>query len=838
MASNCKQEAKTRSRLPPNHRPKRLTLLDILAQPHCTREILLCLAQRDCHYLRHVSRTVCALLPGHILFSILRVTPRQITPQRNLSESTLRTIAPHAEELQISFQPARSGIAPDLSIPPGRVLSEAYEWRGSEEVEVKILDSGSRLLESFFAGVASPPPVSNLEEEYYTKHSDWPLIFRFLHPLATLSIRTPRHPGGLEFTPTSRMLTALRIGFEEATFMGALQTLKLAPMHVTYLTQFCGLGSAFCRAHWTAEKMWGRIQNLELQLITQGGQETSGMQWMQTVKILQRWLKTFGKNLRILRWHWIGAERGRIPHPLALESAIPVIREPVREPAMVWHELRELWVGNVDKEELDLEPLFSSRTPELEKYYTLWNTEASKLVAFDVGAEGREEWNCVDVSKLHVLSLKRKRGSPHVSEFTDSHENSPILEKVIPAAPVKDLPKPVIPGPHQPDIQGSPDTSPIVEKPISAPLSKGLLTPVSPGHNDTSPILEKLVPAPLAIRKAPPSVPRETQSAPPPPPPPPRPALAPAPLTESNLARLVRNHLRDEASEVFENVPLVSPVTQHSGPVFSPSDNSCQPFCSASQARRHQPKIESIPESEDEEFADYRFREGSQRGYRQMLMNTNTLSQRDVRYGLISPRPVPTSPQSVDSSQSHTLREGGQQGHRQMMHTDTRPQTDISLISLRNALTSPHSIPTSPDYFSQQRRQQRHTHEIPTNITTQAARRQNPTSPKILCSTTNQPSQRGYAQLINPNPISHTENTPPGPTSPYSINPTTPQTMDPTSPNSQTSKTSLASPGSGKGWFRVKRGAQSEKGEESAGKGEKKRKNSWLERLEMMGRDC
>lgn len=488
---------------------------------------------------------------------------------------------------------------------------------------------------------------------------------------------------------------------------------------------------------------------------------------------------------------------------------------------MVWLELRELWVGNVDKEELDLEPLFSSRTPELEKYYTLWNTEAfPELVAFDVDAEGREEWNCVDVGKLHALSLKRKRGSPHGSEFAGSHDNSPILEKVIPAPPAKGLPKPVIPGPYQPDISSPHDASPIVEKPILAPLSKSLLKPVPPGPHDTSPILEKLVPAPLAIRKAPPSAPRETQSAPPPVPlaiqmaPPPRPALIPAPLTESNLARLVRNLLRHDDPEVFENVPLVSPVTQHSGPVFSPRGNSSQPFLSASQARRHQPKIECIPESEDEGFQEYTFREGSLRRPHQMII--------PPRYGPISSRQAPTSPQSVDSSLGHILSEGG---------TNTRPQTDISLISLRNALTLPHSMPTSPDYFSNQGSQQRHAHGIPTNIMTHTQKTQDPIPPQSPNSPLKQLSQQPLLQRTPTNTISHTENTQAPPTSPSSINSTY--------PNSQTSKTSLASPGSRKGWFQVKRGEQSEKGGDSKSeKGERKRKNSWLERLEMMGRDC
>jgi hypothetical protein len=364
MASNRTQR-RARPRLPPNPRAQagQLTLADVLRSPYCLREILDELKQIDRGHLCRVHPMICDLVPVDILFRVLRITPRQAKPFQHLSEDDLWTPGKHCRDLRIFFgTPQKTEVFVVPGTPP------------------------------------SPPQRDN------QNGSDWERVLKCLPNIETLTLRTHSR----SITSITTLMSPFCTNFEQVTFLKFLTTLKLVPMHINYITNLCGLGPGYDDAKWTADTIWGQITELECQFHIQDNNDSYTMQWKHTLRILQRWLRGFAKNVRTLKFHWIGILEGRCPHPLALEKWHS-LEEISKEPAISWPVLTTLFKGNVEYGQLGLASLLAERAPSLETYFHLLNVDdLRKLpIHFATDRTGFENW--VRVPMKQVLSVETQR---------------------------------------------------------------------------------------------------------------------------------------------------------------------------------------------------------------------------------------------------------------------------------------------------------------------------------------------------------------------------------------------------------------------------------------------
>ncbi|TLD35176.1 Transmembrane 9 superfamily member 1 [Venturia nashicola] len=307
--------------------------------------------------LRRVHSGIKRIFPDACLFNTLRITPRKTDPFKHLSKNALRTIGKHCREIRILFDAV-----------------------------------------SFKEAVDSVQSASRRLQEGHDDGEDWKRIFLRLRNTTKIALRTTAKGSGYVISPANiSMLTEpFRQNLQYADFLRNLTTLKLVPMHVPYIVNFCSLGTDCKTESWTAGKIWSQITELECQFYVQeegGGYE---IDWEHILQTLQRWLRGFKKNLRTLKFHWIVFENasGPRPHPLALEKWLPEKDEFVESP-IFWNSLTTLAIGNVEFHEDDADSelnLLDSRVPTLEVYYRLRNATGWAIVDFTFESHESNHW--------------------------------------------------------------------------------------------------------------------------------------------------------------------------------------------------------------------------------------------------------------------------------------------------------------------------------------------------------------------------------------------------------------------------------------------------------------
>lgn len=353
--------------------------------------------------LRRVNPLIRDALAPESLFRVLRIIPRELAPFKHLSQTSLSTPGRHCRELRIFF-----GAAP--------------------------------LNERVFPVSGAPSHPRQSSDRIV---SNWNRVLSCLQALETVTICTkaPKDNNTLEYDNESVFVNILMRpfcdNFEQATFLQHLTTLRLAPMHVIHITNLCGLSSAY-ETHWTTGKIWDQITDLECQFYIQEEHGTYDIPWISTLRVLQRWLRGFTSNVKTLKFHWIGGEDGRRPHPLALEKWLPQ-PEASKERSLFWLALTTIFTGNVEYGQLDLRSLLNQRVPNARSYFHYKFLTAIPFLHFPTEDGDPEEWDRMNWSEdrgwvLPVIEGPQAMQPPRQQARTysnastyDSSKKSPIL---------------------------------------------------------------------------------------------------------------------------------------------------------------------------------------------------------------------------------------------------------------------------------------------------------------------------------------------------------------------------------------------------------------------------
>lgn len=307
--------------------------------------------------LRRVHSRIKRIFPDASFFDTLRITPRKTDPFKHLSKTDLRTIGDHCRELRILFDAV-----------------------SSKETVHSVVNTLRR------------------PQEGHDDGEDWERILLCLRNTTKITLRTTaKRPGHVISSANINMLTEpFRQNFQYADFLQNLTTLRLVPMHVPYITNFCSLGTDCTTEAWTVGKIWSQIVELECQFYVQQEGGMYEIEWVKILQTLHRWLRGFKKNVRTLKFHWVVAKfaSGPRPHPLALEKWLPETDVCVESP-IFWNALTTLGIGNVELHEDDADSelnLLDSRVPNIESYYRLKYATNWEVVDFAFEAHETKDW--------------------------------------------------------------------------------------------------------------------------------------------------------------------------------------------------------------------------------------------------------------------------------------------------------------------------------------------------------------------------------------------------------------------------------------------------------------
>lgn len=344
----------------------------------------------SCGALRRVHPRIRRIFPDATFFEAVRITPRMRDPFKHLSKKDLYTIGQHCRELRILFD-------------------------------------------------AAPSKETVLSGEGHDDGEDWTRILKCLPNTAKIILRTTKGPGDMVRPGNIDMLTQpFRQNFQYAAFLQNLKSLKLGPMHIPYIVNFCSLGTDCKTADWTLDKTWSQITELECQFFVQKDGGNYEVPWENTLQVLHRWLRGFKKNVRTLKFHWITAKNstGPRPHPLALEKWLPEKREFVESP-LVWNALKTLGIGNVELNEDDADSevnLLDSRVPNVERYYRLRNAFQWERVDFAFESHESKYWKRYDrLANGRWLTLPGAERPQQIRSLQQPLRSQPISPTRLPA---------------------------------------------------------------------------------------------------------------------------------------------------------------------------------------------------------------------------------------------------------------------------------------------------------------------------------------------------------------------------------------------------------------------
>lgn len=173
----------------------------------------------------------------------------------------------------------------------------------------------------------------------------------------------------------------LRTAIENSN-LRQLRCLRFEPISAMSIRNFRWSGlTSIQDATWMAGAVWKRINYLELQILNPFGQlQPSAARSF--LKILHSFLASFARQIRVLKFFWVS---NVAPNPLLLDQAYR--RGDWSSPPLRCSRLRELWLGNVDVTDEQLE-MVGQRAPRLSRFMLLKEDINDSKVLLDFELSG------------------------------------------------------------------------------------------------------------------------------------------------------------------------------------------------------------------------------------------------------------------------------------------------------------------------------------------------------------------------------------------------------------------------------------------------------------------
>ncbi|KAI9688813.1 MAG: hypothetical protein M1822_001170 [Bathelium mastoideum] len=311
----------------------------------------------------------------------------KIVPQRTSIESAARSSG------EMSQHPSSSSLARSPTLQFRRripapvdeaVASRRVSQKASLQSLGRIKDAAEPTVHPALRDVSpSDGPLISSEP---TQHSfSWTQLFRSLPNLHTLTITICKGDTGWHaLTFVERILVDVRTALEKSCgdpshhTISRLHTLRLAPTTPMSIVpmRWAGLAAmsnSGCSEWWTSF-LWTSLTVLELQMLHPHPYFTKSQTRMFR-KILHDYLSSFKDTLKSLRFAWLG-QVGPNPLLLDLEAQLDPDKPGARshknfsQPAIVWEELREVWLGAVPVGPFTA-TVMASRAEKLERIMTL-----------------------------------------------------------------------------------------------------------------------------------------------------------------------------------------------------------------------------------------------------------------------------------------------------------------------------------------------------------------------------------------------------------------------------------------------------------------------------------
>ena len=284
----------------------------------------------------------------------------------------------------------------------------------------------------------SPSKESLNPSETPDKPSLWTQIFRRLPNLDALAIAIPNgNTTWHALTPLEWTLVSIRSALEKSCgdqshhTIRRLRALRLAPITPISILpmRWSGLAalSTSNYVEWWNSFFWTSLSALELQLLSPHI-SCSTSQIRMFHKILHHYLSSFKNTLRKLRFVWLGRV-GPNPLLLDLEAQLNPERPGHRsnknfsQPAIVWTELREVWLNAVPVGPFAA-AMIAARVPKLERIMTLDKK-------FWTDLEPGQIWDLDDPRGWRNILHECRAIKASESEAIDEIEkNSRIMERI------------------------------------------------------------------------------------------------------------------------------------------------------------------------------------------------------------------------------------------------------------------------------------------------------------------------------------------------------------------------------------------------------------------------